>query len=86
MEAITLIESVAPGRVRDLAHYSIRLALAHLTAGSAEQAVEVAGRAYMLAGQIASARVSERFSELVAALDASPSRPAREFAMSVRAG
>ena len=83
-DAIAFIESVAPGRVRDLAHYSIRLALAHLAAGSPEQAVDVAGRAYVLAGQVASARVSERFSELVAALEDSPAPLAREFAMSVR--
>jgi transcriptional regulator with XRE-family HTH domain len=83
-DAIAFIASVAPGRVRDLAHYSIRLALAHLAAGSPEQAVDVAGRAYVLAGQVASARVSERFSELVAALEDSPAPLAREFAMSVQ--
>src|SRR5258708_18162514 len=39
-EATGLIESGAPGRVRDLAHYRIRIALAHLAAGSPGEAVD----------------------------------------------
>lgn len=83
-EATGLIKSGAPGRVRDLAHYRIRLALAHLAAGNPGEAADAAGRAYHLVGQIASARVSERFSELAAAMAASPAPEAQEFASSVR--
>ena len=85
-EAISLIGSGAPGRVRDLAHYSTRIALAHLRAGNLDEAVSVAGHAHALTGQVASARVSERFSELVGALEDCGAAQAREFAESVRAG
>jgi len=85
-EAISLIESSAPDRVRDLAHYSIRAALAHLRAGNLDEAVSVAAHAHALAGQVASARVSERFSELVGALEDCDAAQAREFAESVSAG
>ena len=83
-EAIGLIESSAPGRVRDLAHYEIRVALAHLRGGDAEAAVGVAGHAQALAGQIGSERVRERFGEMASALAACDSRAAQEFASSAR--
>lgn len=84
-EAISLIGSGAPGRVRDLAHYSTRMALAHLRSGNLDEAVSVAGQAHALTGQVSSARVSERFGELVAAIGGCDAPQAREFAESVRA-
>jgi len=59
--------------------------LAHLRSGNLDEAVSVAGQAHALTGQVSSARVSERFGELVAAIGGCDAPQAREFAESVRA-
>ncbi|OLT34370.1 hypothetical protein BJF79_07315 [Actinomadura sp. CNU-125] len=66
---IALLETAAPDHLRDLAHYKTRLASAHLRQGEPGQAAEVAGQAHGLALQIGSARVNERFDDLVTELE-----------------
>jgi tetratricopeptide (TPR) repeat protein len=68
-EAIALVQATAPGDTRDLAHYKTRLAAAYLLLNEPEQAVSVASEAHSLAARIGSARVSERFTELVARME-----------------
>ncbi|RMI44864.1 hypothetical protein EBO15_11300 [Actinomadura harenae] len=63
--AVELVESTAPDHVRDLAHYKTRLATAYLLDGDLEAAVSTAVEANSLAVQIGSARVGERFRELI---------------------
>ncbi|WP_433463212.1 hypothetical protein [Spirillospora sp. CA-128828] len=64
-DAVNLAEATAPDHARDLAHYKTRLAAAHLVQDEPEQAAHVAAEAYDLAARIGSARVDERFAELV---------------------
>jgi tetratricopeptide (TPR) repeat protein len=64
-EAILLLQSNAPNRSRDLAHYKVRLASAHVMQGDLERAVSVAGEAYLLTTEIDSARINERFADLI---------------------
>jgi hypothetical protein len=67
--AIEGIETRASERTRDLVHYSIRLASAYALQDEPRKAVSVAEEAYTLARNIESARVSERFTELIPLLD-----------------
>lgn len=68
-EAIRLLLAAAPGRSRDLAHYRIRLAKAYLLRGDYEQVAAVARQARTDATQVGSARINQRFAELVEQLD-----------------
>ncbi|MFI0454279.1 hypothetical protein [Actinomadura sp. 6N118] len=65
-DAVALAEATSPDHARDLAHYKTRLATAHLLQDEPEQAARVAAEAYDLATRIGSARIDERFAELVA--------------------
>ncbi|GAA4396156.1 hypothetical protein GCM10023088_78430 [Actinomadura verrucosospora] len=65
-EAVHLAETTTPDHARDIAHYKTRLATAHLLQDEPEQAARVAGEAHDLATRIGSARIDERFAELVA--------------------
>ena len=59
---IALLETAVPDHLRDLAHYKTRLASAHLRHGKP-------GQVHGLALQIGSARVNERFDDLVTELE-----------------
>lgn len=65
-DTVDLAESTAPNHARDLAHYKTRLATAHLVQDEPEQAAHVAAEAYDLATRVGSARIDQRFAELVA--------------------
>ncbi|MGI5204704.1 hypothetical protein ACQEU6_24370 [Spirillospora sp. CA-108201] len=65
-DALHLAETFTPDHARDIAHYKTRLATGHLLQDEPEQAARVAGEAYDLASRIGSARIDERFAELVA--------------------
>ncbi|MFI0350940.1 hypothetical protein [Actinomadura sp. 9N407] len=67
--AIALAQTRTPDHHRDLAHYKTRLAAAHVLQGEPEQAASVAAEAHDLAAQIGSARVSDRFDDLIAKLE-----------------
>jgi len=64
-QAIDLLQTTTPDHMRDLAHYKIRLASACLLQDELEKAVQVTREAFTVTTQIGSARVNERFSELV---------------------
>jgi tetratricopeptide (TPR) repeat protein len=65
-EAITLVEQQGDALARDLAHYKTRRASAYLLAQEPTQAVEEAVEVHEITTRIGSARVDERFAELVA--------------------
>ena len=67
-EAISLLQLHTPNRVRDLVHYKIRLASAYALQDDLDHAASVAREAYHLITEIDSARIRERFLELVAHL------------------
>lgn len=67
-EAISLLQSKAPNRTRDLAHYKIRLASVHIRQHDLDRAMSAAQDAYVLTTQIDSARINERFNEMVSEL------------------
>lgn len=83
-DAIELVHATAPDHIRDLAHYKTRLATAYLLRDEPEQAVSVASEAHGLATQIGSARVSERFTELVARMERFDTPEVRTFVEQVK--
>ncbi len=68
-DVVTRVEAATPDHQRDLAHYQTRLASAHLLQGEPAQAAQIAETAYKTASQIGSARVAERFDELLTSFE-----------------
>ncbi|HEV2373542.1 MAG TPA: hypothetical protein VGS19_15385 [Streptosporangiaceae bacterium] len=83
-EAIGLLTGSAPHRVRDLAHYKTRLALAHLAAGDLDAVMAAGTEAGTIVSRITSSRIRERFAELTAAVGTRDPRRARELATVAR--
>ncbi|MFA1538050.1 helix-turn-helix domain-containing protein [Actinomadura monticuli] len=66
---VAQVEAAEPDHQRDLAHYRTRLASAHLLQGEPARAAQVAETAYETTLQIGSARVAERFEELMTSFE-----------------
>ncbi|MCA2178440.1 hypothetical protein LDL08_19820 [Nonomuraea glycinis] len=83
---ISLVRSRTPDHVRDLAHYTIRLAAAYLSKGEVAQATAIGASAHRISVAIGSARVRERFAEFMNGLSAYKKVPeVRDLAEEVRA-
>jgi transcriptional regulator with XRE-family HTH domain len=78
-EALELVRTTSPDHHRDLAHYKTRLASAYLLKSEPGEAARTAAEAYEINEQIGSARVNERFMELIARLQAEDVPEARDL-------
>jgi tetratricopeptide (TPR) repeat protein len=67
-EALELLRATSPDHHRDIAHYKTRLASAYLLKREPGEAARTAAEAYEINEQIGSARVNERFMELITQL------------------
>ncbi|GLX02189.1 hypothetical protein [Microtetraspora sp. NBRC 16547] len=64
-DTISLVRSRTPEHVRDLAHYTIRLAAAYLNSGEVAEAAAIGVGAHRMSSGVGSARVQERFTEFM---------------------
>ncbi len=83
-QTISLVRTRTPDHVRDLAHYTVRLATAYLKSGEPAQAANIGRSAYQLASGIGSARVNERFAEFMSDLEAEQAPEAGDLVAEVR--
>ena len=78
-EALELLRATSPDHQRDIAHYKTRLASAYLLKREPGEAARAATEAYEINEQIGSARVNERFMELITQLQAQDVPEARDL-------